>query len=224
MMKNNKLLKIMFALTLLFLIPNTTKAQEGYIGEIRLFAGNFAPRDWAFCEGQLMPIQQYQSLFSILGTTYGGDGRTTFALPDLRGRAVVQPGTAPGLSTYQLGQKAGSENIVLSTTQLPVHTHTATLDNATATLKASSTVGTSSVAGQGGATTLAATGTGRSGGPVLYNNATPDITLKTGETETNVSGQIVVGNTGGNQPINIVQPVIGINYIICLNGIYPSRN
>ena len=89
-----------------------------------MFAGNFAPRSWAFCDGQLLPIAQNQALFSILGTTYGGDGRTTFALPDLRGRAAIHPGTGPGLSNRQLGERGGSETNTLTLPQLPTHTHT----------------------------------------------------------------------------------------------------
>lgn len=98
-------------------------AQEGFIGEIRMFSGNFAPRNWAFCEGQLLPISSYNALFSILGTTYGGDGRTTFALPDLRGRVVIHPGTGPGLSSYNPGEKGGYEKVTLQEAQLPSHKH-----------------------------------------------------------------------------------------------------
>jgi microcystin-dependent protein len=97
---------------------------EPFIAEIIMFGGNFAPRGWAFCDGQLLPIAQNQALFSILGTTYGGDGRTTFALPDLRGRAAIHPGTGPGLSTRQLGERGGTETNTLTLPQLPTHTHT----------------------------------------------------------------------------------------------------
>jgi len=96
---------------------------EPLIGQIMMFAGNFAPRGWAFCEGQLLAINQYQALFSILGTTYGGDGRTTFGLPDLRGRVPMHPGNGPGLSSKRLGQKGGSETNTLNVSQLPSHNH-----------------------------------------------------------------------------------------------------
>ncbi|WP_319641560.1 tail fiber protein [Methanovulcanius yangii] len=96
---------------------------EGTLGEVTLFAGNFAPRNWAFCQGQLLPISQNAALFSILGTTYGGDGRTTFALPDLRGRVVVGDGYGPGLSSVRLGQTGGVEQVTLTTSQLPAHLH-----------------------------------------------------------------------------------------------------
>ena len=108
------LLITLFVLSLL----NTSYAQEGMIGEIKLFAGNFAPSTWAICNGQLLPISQNQALFSILGTTYGGDGRNTFALPDLRGRVPVSPGQGPGLSNYVLGQQTGAESITLNVNQL----------------------------------------------------------------------------------------------------------
>ncbi|WP_340819596.1 tail fiber protein [Methanolobus sp. WCC4] len=101
-----------------------TQSTDPLLGEITLFAGNFAPRGWAFCNGQLLPINQNQALFSILGTTYGGDGRTTFALPDLRGRAPVHAGNGPGLSPVVLGQKGGAETVALNVNQMPSHTHT----------------------------------------------------------------------------------------------------
>jgi len=97
---------------------------EPFIAEIIMFGGNFAPRGWAFCDGQLLPIAQNQALFSILGTTYGGDGRTTFALPDLRGRTAIHPGTGPGLSNRRLGERGGAETNTLTLPQLPTHTHT----------------------------------------------------------------------------------------------------
>ena len=102
----------------------SSQAQEGFIGEIRMFAGNFAPRTWAFCHGQLLPIAQNSALFSILGTSYGGDGRTTFALPDLRGRAPIGAGNGPGLADYRLGQKGGAETFTLTTQNMPMHAHT----------------------------------------------------------------------------------------------------
>ncbi|MFY1113097.1 MAG: tail fiber protein, partial [Methanosarcinaceae archaeon] len=101
-----------------------SRSSEPFIGEIRMFAGNFAPRGWAFCDGQLLPISQNTALFSILGTTYGGDGRTTFGLPDLRGRVPVHAGSGPGLSTVRLGDTGGAETVTLSQAQMPSHNHT----------------------------------------------------------------------------------------------------
>ena len=102
---------------------NPAAAGEPFIAEIIMFGGNFAPRGWAFCDGALLPISQNTALFSLLGTTYGGDGRTTFGLPDLRGRVAIHPGTGPGLSTVRLGEKGGVENVVLTTAQMPAHGH-----------------------------------------------------------------------------------------------------
>ena len=103
---------------------------EPFIGQLMLFGGNFAPRGWAMCDGQLLPIAQYSALFSILGTTYGGDGRTTFALPDLRGRVPMGFGHGPGLSAHGLGSKGGEENVTLTTSQIPSHSHQAMGSNA----------------------------------------------------------------------------------------------
>ncbi|KAA3615342.1 MAG: phage tail protein [Calditrichaeota bacterium] len=175
-------------------------AQEPFIGEIKMFGGNFAPRGYAFCDGQLLPISQYSALFSILGTTYGGDGRTTFGLPDLRGRAPIHEGNGPGLSDRRLGQKGGQENVVLNITQIPSHTHTAQLN-------ADSTVATSDKPESG----------------LLARNA--GSTPQYGDTVNTAlnSAAVKVSNTGGNGAHPNMQPFITINYIIALEGIYPSR-
>ena len=184
---------------------------EGFIGEIRLFGGNFAPRTWAFCEGQLLPIAQNQALFSIIGTIYGGDGRTTFALPDLRGRVALHPGHGAGLSNYQLGQRGGVESVTLNTTQIPAHDHTATPQLQFAQ-PASTTPSTSPMPGpqvRPGVSQMPA-----------YSNAPADTALAGGA----VSGSVQVGNTGGNQSHENRQPYLALNYIICLQGVFPSRN
>jgi microcystin-dependent protein len=118
-------LGINYCIALVGLYPSRNGA-EPFIGEIMIFGGNFAPRGWAFCDGQLLPVSQNTALFSLLGTTYGGDGRTTFALPDLRGRVPLHPGTGPGLSSRQLGEKGGTETNVLTIGQMPAHNHTIT--------------------------------------------------------------------------------------------------
>ena len=169
---------------------------DGYIGEIRMFAGNFAPQDWAFCQGQTIAISENQSLYSIIGTVYGGNGTTTFALPDLRGRAPIQQGRGPGLSEYQLGQRAGFEETTLLPANLPAHTHD---------VKCASGAGTvdspvDAYAADEGHPTFK-----------LYNQ-TPNATM--GATT----------STGSSYPISIIQPSLGINYIICTNGLYPSRS
>jgi len=182
-------------------------ASSGYIGSIALFAGNFAPKNWAFCQGQILSIAQNTALFSILGTTYGGNGTTTFALPDLRGRAPVSAGQGSGLSNYVLGQKSGSENAVLSTTQLPPHTHAVSLaPNVKNAVGNSRTPVGNVLANHAG------------GGVAPYSTAPPDAVAASGA----VSG--TAGISGSNQPVPIVQPYLVINYIILLYGIFPSRN
>jgi microcystin-dependent protein len=168
---------------------------DPFIGEIRLFAGSFAPRDWVFCDGQLMQVAQNTALFSILGTTYGGDGRTTFALPDLRGRVPVHPGTGPGLTTRQLGQKAGAETAGLTIDQMPAHGHRVT---------ASDTRGDSADP----ANNVPA---GDPDMPYIASGAT-------------AMAADMVQQAGGGQDHANMQPFLGLNYIIALVGIYPSRS
>ncbi len=179
---------------------------EGYIGEIRMFAGNFAPRNWAYCQGQLMSIAQNTALFSILGTTYGGDGQVTFGLPDFRGRLAIGIGQGPGLSDYELGQMAGSENITLLLPNLPAHNHIVT---GTVTLKASSD----------GVTETDPTGKNLGPGNT-YTTAADLVDMALGNTDVKLSTAPV----GGNVPYSHLQPYLAMNYIICTEGIYPSRN
>ncbi|AKF79208.1 Microcystin-dependent protein [Myxococcus fulvus] len=172
---------------------------EPYIGEIRMFAGNFAPRGWAFCQGQILSIAQNTALFSILGTTYGGNGQTTFALPDLRGRYPMQPGQGPGLSPRTLGEQGGSETVTLISTQMPAHTHS---------LNVSSQQGdTETPVG----TVLAAD---NAGAIFNYRAAPIDGTMN----------PAAIGVAGGSQPHNNMSPFLCINFIIALEGIFPSRN
>lgn len=166
---------------------------EGMIGEIRLFGGNFAPRSWALCDGQLLSISSNTALFSILGTTYGGDGRSTFGLPDLRGRAPIHAGHGPGLSDRRLGAKGGQESVTLTVSQLPNHNHTLTVSSDEPSTKHPNDG-------------FAAVGE--------YYDATGN---STGPANS-------IGNTGGNQPVTLVQPFLALNYIICLQGIFPSRS
>lgn len=172
-----------------------------------MFAGNFAPRSWAFCSGQLLSIAQNTALFSILGTTYGGDGRTTFGLPDLRGRTPRGSegnSAGPGLPSVREGEKGGSVNHTLNITEMPSHSHIAT-----ATLHGASGEGDSSVP------------TGRflakTGDEDYYADA-KDIDLGAG------AATVTVGNTGGNIAYSILNPYLGINFIIATQGIFPSRN
>jgi microcystin-dependent protein len=185
-----------------FTLPPNVEAQECFIGEVRLFAGNFAPRSWAFCNGQLLSISQNSALFSILGTTYGGDGRTTFGLPDLRGRVPVHvgggSGSGPGLSPYTLGQKGGQENVTLNTSQIPSHNHDlmGSPNAASATSPAGNLPGTTSRTR-------------------LYSSSS----------SANVAMDMdAISSEGGGQSHENRPPYQGLNYIICLYGIYPSRN
>lgn len=171
---------------------------EPFIAEIRIFAGNFAPRSWAFCNGQLLPVSQNTALFSLIGTTYGGDGRTTTALPNLKGRAPMHPGRGPGLTSRRLGQRGGSEMSSLSEAQMPSHTHTAEASNDGAGFNDPSNA---RVLGRG-PTRFSA-----------YYNATGTATAMRN-----------LANTGGSQPHNNMQPFIAMNFIIALQGLYPSRS
>lgn len=178
------------------------------IGEVRLFAGNFAPRYWAFCDGQLLPISQNQALFSILGTTYGGDGRTTFALPDLRGRVPLGQGGGPGLGIRGLGQAGGTETNTLTIAQLPAHNH-----NASGTVTPKAKDGSPNHANPGSNYPAALNLRGKAG----YSD-NPDTVM--GPSPVNVTTE----NIGGFQPVNNMQPWLGLNFIICVQGIYPSRH
>ncbi|WP_430812432.1 MULTISPECIES: phage tail protein [unclassified Carboxylicivirga] len=193
--------KIVLAAMILLATIATHAQSEGMIGEIRMFAGNFAPRGWALCDGQLLSIAQNSALFSILGTTYGGDGRTTFALPDLRGRVPVHAGSGPGLSPYALGQKGGAETTTLSVGNLPAHSHNASVVNKVNNDEATS----DDPSGKYPAVS----------GENMYHELS--------NAESAVS-TVMVENTGEGQAFDQRQPYATINYIICLQGIYPSRN
>lgn len=167
-----------------------------YVGEVRMFGGNFAPVNWALCNGQLLAISQNDVLFQLIGTTYGGDGVNTFALPDLQGRFPIHQGQGNGLQNYVLGQKAGSENITLTTQQLAVHNHGAMGSNGNASPPANATWG-SSTAGV------------NSFGPGTSANA--------------IMNPASIGMTGGNQPHDNMTPYLAISFIISLFGIYPTQ-
>lgn len=191
---------------------------EGTIGEIRMFAGNFAPRNWAFCAGQLMSISQNTALFSILGTTYGGNGQTTFALPDFRGRTAVGTGQGPGLTNITLGEVSGTETVTLLTTQMPAHTHTATATiTGTVTPKCLDDTGLGDTpGGQFPAISTA--------GSKIFTNATQTPDSVMGSSPISATANITIGISGNSQPVPIRNPYLGMNYIICLFGIFPSRN
>lgn len=187
-----------------------------FLAQIELFAGNFAPRGWAFCEGQLLPISQNSALFSILGTTYGGDGRTTFALPDLRGRSGMHPGTGPGLSTRKLGQKTGTETTTLNSTQMAAHNHVVINRlSGVAAIEVSESEGEESSPTSG---YLATTPSGNS----YYLDETDGSHLAGASGD--VGGSASLLNTGSATPYNNRQPFLGLNYVIALQGVFPSRS
>jgi len=193
---------------------------EPFIAQIIPFAGNFAIRSWAFCDGQLLPISQNTALFSLVGTTYGGDGRTTFALPDLKGRAPVHPGTGGGLPSIRLGEKFGAPSKTLTTMEMPSHNHAFTTSGMTVRQPASSAAADTDTPGTD--KVPAKTTAPGERGTVAANsyNASPDTTLA----EATVEGTGAIGNTGGNQAFNLYQPSLGINFLIALQGIFPSRS
>jgi microcystin-dependent protein len=168
---------------------------QPYIGEIRMFAGNFAPAGWAFCDGQLMPIAENDALFVLIGTTYGGDGQETFAMPDLRGRVPLHQGTDAGI-TYVIGENGGVEQVTLSTQQIPTHSHPFT---------ASNDLG-SSPDPLGNVTAQS-----RTAGVDLYLEDNATVTL----------AATSIGPAGGSQPHENMQPYLGVNFIISLYGIFP---
>lgn len=168
---------------------------EPFIGQIMMFGGTFAPKGWALCDGQLLSITQNSALFSILGTTFGGDGKSTFGLPDLRGRAPIHMGTGPGLSPRSLGQRLGEEKVTLNVQEIPSHNHTV----ACATARGSSPDPASNIL---------------AGDPDKPYTASGNETMSTA----------MIRDTGGGQPHDNVQPSLCINFVIALQGIYPSRN
>ncbi len=188
------------------------------IGSIALFAGNFAPRGWAFCSGQLLLISQNDALFSLIGAIYGGDARTTFALPDLRGRVPVGEGNGPGLPSVGLGERGGLEDVTLVANELGPHTHSGTGDF-DVPLDATSANGNQ--AAPGPANVLAAGfAVGASSAVNVYHAAENPVPVSLAAGQLAVTAQ----STGGGQSHENRQPYLGLNYVIALVGIYPSRN
>jgi microcystin-dependent protein len=178
---------------------------QPYIGQILIFGGNFAPAGWALCAGQLMPISENDALFTLIGTTYGGDGQETFGLPDLRGRVPLHMGTGPGLSGYGIGQAAGVESVTLNTQQIPGHNHLVQVSSPNANANANKPAGT----------VVLADGFQNSGKSLFtyapFNN-----------TNQSALGPLSIGPTGGNQPHENRQPLLVLNFIISLFGVFPS--
>lgn len=171
---------------------------DAYLAEIKMFGGNFAPRTYAFCHGQLISIAENTALFALIGTTYGGDGMTTFALPDFRGRRPVGTGQGPGLSNVELGQIGGSESLTLTTVNMPGHNHTISLN-----------------CSNNGAT---------SNSPAGNFHAASEENLAYHSNGGSTMTTLITGTSGSNQPVSLISPYLGINFIIAIEGIFPSRN
>lgn len=192
--------------------------EEAYIGEVRLFAGNFEPRNWAFCHGQLIAIRQNTALFSILGTTYGGDGRVTFGLPDFRDYVGIGVGNGLGLSARVLGEKGGQENVTLLTHEIPSHTHETVLTGQPK-LKVSSSPATQTAPITGSSIAQPGFLVNGSFAPTMgVNLEEPAVELNA-----NIDMKLRTQASGGSIPHNNMQPYIGMNYVICLYGIFPPR-
>ncbi len=182
--------------------------EEQYLANITIFAGNFAPRGWALCQGQLISIAENSALFALIGTIYGGDGQETFALPDLRSRVAIHAGQAPGMSNYVLGQVGGTESVILIATQLPPHAHP--FVSASGIPAASSNAGTLSDPTNAVPARVAATN--------VYAAAS------TGNAMATFTCSVTTAITGQNQPFALDSPYLAMNYVICTEGIFPSRN
>ena len=170
---------------------------QSYVGEIRPVAFSFAPSGWALCQGQLLAISQFDTLFTLIGTTYGGDGQTTFGLPDLRGRTPIHFGVAPGGSSYSIGLMTGQENVTLISNQVASHQHGLNVQTATGNAASPS-------------------------GAYLAGSKAPTNYYST--TVNGVTAPVLLPATGGNQPHSNLQPYLCLNYAISLYGIFPSRN
>jgi len=168
---------------------------EAYVGEVRLVGFNFAPYGWALCQGQLMPISQYETLFNLIGTTYGGDGQQTFALPNLQGRIPLHQGTGSSGTPYVIGQISGTETVTLNINQYPSHNHQAVVNSATS----------------GGST--APNNRTLCGGQTVYRNQAPDVAMNSA----------MLSSVGGSLPHENVQPFVALNWVISLYGVYPSQ-
>ncbi|MCD1638527.1 tail fiber protein [Pseudomonas stutzeri] len=180
---------------------------EPFLGEIRMVGFNFAPHGWAFCQGQIMSIAQNTALFSLLGTMYGGNGQTTFGLPDLRGRSPVGTGRGGGLSDIVVGEMSGAENVTLLTSNMPMHTHPTSVEVAGAATTPTTTPSTTN-------NVLGASGGGPGQATIWSTEMSSPVQM----------AGVVSGVAGGSQPFSVRDPYIGINFVIALQGIFPSHN
>lgn len=225
------------AMALLAATPDhATAGTEPFVGEISYVSFNFAPNGWFQCDGQLLPISQYQALFALIGTTYGGNGTTNFALPDMRGRVAVHQGQHPGGSTFAPGQTSGTENMALTVSNMPVHSHPATAVSVSTSAVAPGATATSTLkAVNGDADKKTAEGNSLAnakGTGSAYSSSAPNVTMNAASIETTLNNvnvttttntTVTVDNAGGSQPFSIMQPYTTVNCIIAWQGIFPSR-
>jgi len=205
------------------------------MGLICGFGGNYAIRDWEMCQGQLLAVSENTALFSILGTYYGGNGQTTFGLPELRGRAPIGYGQSPGTSSYPIGQRLGAEYTVLTIGQMPSHTHTAIVSSSSVnvtghvSIKASNAAGTTNNPVGGYMAAPPNVNSGKTSDVIPYTTVAPtgamaaDSAVFAGSGSL-AAGAVTIGNNGNSQPFSLMQPISVINWLICVQGLYPSRN
>ena len=193
---------------------------EYYIGQIIMVGFDFAPKGWALCDGQLLPISQNQALFTLIGTQYGGNGQTTFGLPDLRGRVPVGAGHGNGLTPYEVGQTGGQEQVTLTQNEMPQHTHGSSMSSISVTPVYSKNNGARSVPNEGDVPAVVSTGSGPSASTA---NAYGSNTNTENGASLNANGNVSIAPTGGSMPHENRQPYQVINWIIALHGIFPQR-
>ncbi len=184
---------------------------DEYLGVIKIFAGNFAPKNYMFCAGQLLSISQNTALFSLLGTTYGGNGTTTFALPNLQGIVPIGQGTSPSGTNFTLGETGGAPTTTILTSNIPAHVH-----SGPGKISVSSSNSTDAVPVDNASIAVP--------GSVVSREFSPTLGFATSTPSVNLTSNVTTAPTGGGIPIDNMQPYLAINYIICVSGIYPSRN
>jgi len=225
--------------TIAFLTAGSHHANAGmepFVGEINYVAFNFAPRGWFQCDGQTLPINQYQALYALIGTTYGGDGVSNFKLPDLRGKVPVHQGGSPGFSVFSMGQTSGVENVTLTAAQIPMHTHPATaISTSVSAVAPGATASSTLKAVNNDADQKNASGNALANAKGLnsaYSSAAPTVSMNAASIETTLNGlgivtttntTVNIGMAGNSQPFSIMQPYTVVNCIIAWEGIFPQR-
>jgi len=201
-------------------------AADPFLGEIMIWAPNFSPKGWAFCQGQLLAISSNTALFSLLGTIYGGNGTTTFALPNLQGRTVIGQGQSPGTSSYTPGQAGGTENITLTTAQMPMHTHAAKFTATPGSVSVGASANQAQTHSPSAANNILASPYDPNNSAALngfINQENAGTLVNLGGVSATAGGEITIGPTGNNLPVSVIQPYQVISFVIALAGVFPSR-